>query len=146
MAPGPSGGMSHLVGWLDKLACGAGHDPSDSLTSPGAMLHWYLCGAPCYWRPLLVPLRAAGVIWSEDGPPCCSAFYSVPWAISSSECPPMCSCLRWLESPWVSHDPRGCVLSVCLCVNLSLLDHVSSTSARPQSNGSSDHLIIVAVY
>lgn len=101
----PLGIMPHLVGRLDKVACGTGHDTSDSLTSPGAML--CLCGARCYWRSLLVPLRAAGVMWSEDGPPCWCAFCLVPWAISSLECPPMCSCLRWLESPWVSSDPKG---------------------------------------
>lgn len=124
-----------LVGWLEKITCGTCHgrtiSVSSSLTFPRAIMYWYLYGGGCYWRRLLVPVRAAGVMWLEDGPPCWCAFCSVPWVISSLEYPPTCSCLHWLESLWVSSEtpsPR----SVFPYVNLSLPDNASSIRAYQQ--------------
>lgn len=117
--------VTHLVGPArESSMCGTCHgrtvSPSHSLACPWPILSWCLYGGGCYWRPLLVPVRAAGVMWLEDGPPCWRAFCSVPWVISYLECPPTCSCLLWLESLRVSSFPPP--RSKFLYKNLSLLN------------------------
>lgn len=125
--------VTHLVGWArESSMCGPCHDRtvslSHSLAFPWPILYWCLYGGGgCYWRPLLVPVRAAGVMWLEDGPPCWRAFCSVPWVISYLEYLPTCSCLLWLESLWVSSFPPP--RSIFLYRNLSLLDNASSVRA-----------------